>query len=131
MLHHLHGNGWYNRVWITQEYVRATSITFLCGEHTMSKDLVYYCTHRLYKLARILPRNLQEFFVDTLHSTMIINAGLLVDSLHQVDISSQTGLQKLASTMLEPSEQSHTHHHCLLPQDRVFGMMGILSPLQC
>lgn len=32
--------------------------------------------------------------------------------------------------MVEPSEQSHIHHHCLLPQDRIFGMMGILSPLQ-
>lgn len=82
VLHHLLGSRWYNRVWITQKLVLARSITFLRGEHTMSKDLVYYSTHRLYKLARFLPRNLQEIFVDSLHSTMLINAGLLVDSLH-------------------------------------------------
>ncbi|KAH6638417.1 heterokaryon incompatibility protein-domain-containing protein [Boeremia exigua] len=124
-LKHLLGNQWFRRVWILQEFTLAKSATFLCGSHPIDEHLMVdalVCYWQLYDFGW------NKLALETEYGTSVVIARVLV----QADFSQETAFLRaeLAQALLRLSNDSSHYRQCHLPQDRVLGILGILTPVQ-
>jgi hypothetical protein len=120
---HLMGNPWCARVWLVQEATLASEITFLCGAHRIDGALLESAVES-----------------DTFGSWKVtdINGGRVNLSQPSVDNSTvfwirdlvQAGKETLSldtpNLLLRTTILMTGNHSCFLPQDRVFGMLGLV-----
>src|SRR5690242_8932242 len=129
-------NEWFRRVWILQEFVLAGSVMFLYGRFPIEEGLVFDALRKLRKLSLASGELLEDATGDLGHGTSIFRAKeqfleeRFLQDMYETTESSGNEPRKPESLLLKLAEESGLHQQCLLPQDRVFGILGILTPIQ-
>lgn len=129
-------NEWFRRVWILQEFVLARSVMFLYGRFPIEERLVFDALRKLRKLSLASGELLEDATGDLGHGTSIFRAKeqfleeRFLQNVYETTESSGNEPRKPESLLLKLAEETGLHQQCLLPQDRVFGILGILTPTQ-
>lgn len=132
ILTHLLYNEWFRRVWIVQEYVLADHIFFICGQHIIFDDLLADALHNIATLASVIDRAgvkmIPDFLKKACRSSQIIELRRTGSQfLFSRETSSPVSQAVAVGAILRISYLLSFYSRCYLPQDRLFGILGILD----
>lgn len=116
-------NSWYRRVWIVQEAALATNMIFLCGAHSIDSALLQAAVeHDDFYDWKAFDTNGEpiKFTTSGIDNSTVFWIRELVQG-HARTLGLDTPGLLLRMTLLMTGE-----HSCYLPQDRVFGMLGLV-----
>jgi hypothetical protein len=119
---HLLQNQWFRRVWVMQEAALAGSITFICGDHEIASNLLEQSIRSAAYLNDVFDAsgNVVELAHVWFHSGIF---DIRDTVLHAPGLYEHTGE---ASMLMEVSHiMANQDYTCLLPEDRVRGMLGL------
>ncbi|KAH7092431.1 heterokaryon incompatibility protein-domain-containing protein [Paraphoma chrysanthemicola] len=110
---HLLENPWYTRMWIVQEAALARNLTFLCGLASYSYELLFSASTFAQYFRDI--KDTDGNLIDTMYSSKSTSILTLRTALRDQNKS-------IAGVLIFAARVTGAHHHCLLPQDRVYAL---------
>jgi hypothetical protein len=119
---HLVANAWYRRLWVTQEISLAAHAIALCGEYTISLDLLHGAQWPRTRGRRNSDLELSPYEVNQIWlSSLIFSAVVPARGLKEAKSA-----EEVATALLRIA-RSTEYQHCLQPQDRIFGILGLVD----
>lgn len=118
---HLLSNSWYFRVWVVQELVLARDVVFLCGAHAIDYPLLRDAVCDPPRLAHICDKSGDP--VNLYWNSEYVFYAREVYARYTETSSLETDALKLAKIIPWISQ----HMQCSQDQDRVLGVLGLVS----
>ncbi|KAH7066384.1 heterokaryon incompatibility protein-domain-containing protein [Paraphoma chrysanthemicola] len=110
---HLLENPWHTRMWIVQEAALAKDLIFLCGLVSYSYELLYSASMFAQYFRDI--KDTEGNLVDTMYASKSTSILMLRTALRDQQRSP-------VEVLVFAARVTGAHHHCLLPQDRVYAL---------
>lgn len=130
-LGHLLNNEWFSRVWILQEFMLARSAIFLCGSLSISEELFADSLLKFCTLPDQPQGLISDGFGDSRRGEAVFTAkAWFLNSIVKPTVANDYGGLGLESLLVYIAQETSLRRQCLLPEDRVLGMLGILTPTQ-